>query len=189
VTTVAPDYSDFQDDVQGDDAERHGWLNSLAKAAIDLPRLEGDVERAQSALKKAQEALSDTAERLIPELMEKLDLTVYPLKDGGRIEIKDKFEASIPVPVRPVAYQWLRENGQGALIKREVKMTFGMGEDERAKELVAELRAKGLAPENKEAVHPSTLVSWVKEMYEGGRPLPENLFSVFRRRTATIKGV
>lgn len=183
---AAPDYSEFDEGAQGDDTQRHEWLNQLAKAALDLPRLEGDVERATDALKKAQDALADVAERRIPELMDNLDLTVYPLRDGGKITLKEAIRVSIPAALKGRAFAYLRETGNAGLIKRAVSLVFGKGEDEKAAELLAELRAKGLQPEDKTDIHPSTLKSFVTEKLEAGAELPEDLFSVFRQRTAKI---
>lgn len=183
---TAPDYTEFDDGPQGDDSARHEWLNQLSKAALELPKREGDVARAEAELKRAQEALADIAERRIPELMDNLDLTVYPLRDGGQIKIKEAIRASIPKPVEPRTFAWMRANGQAALIKRAVTLTFGMGEDEKAAETLVELRGKGLQPEDKTTVHNATLVSFVKGMLEDGKELPEDLFSIMRVRTAKV---
>lgn len=184
--TAAHDYSDYEEGARGSDEERHAWLNELSKLALDMPRLEGDVERANDALKKAQEALAKVAEQRIPELMEQLDLTVYPLRDGGKLTLKETIRASIPKAAERRAFAWLRENGQAGLIKRAITLTFGKGQDKTAEKLREELRAKGLEPEDKTAVHPSTLKSFVNERLEAGKELPEDLFSVFRQRTAQI---
>lgn len=184
--SAAPDYSDFEEGAQGDDTQRHEWLNQLAKAALELPRLEGDVARAEDALKKAQNALADVAERRVPELMDNLDLTVYPLRDGGKIVLKEALRCSIPKPTERRTFDWMRQHGHAGLIKRAVAMTFSMGEDEKADELLVELKAKGLQPEDKTTVHPSTLKSFVNEQLEAGKDLPEDLFSIFRVRTAQV---
>lgn len=184
--TVTHDYSDFEEGARGSDEERHAWLNELAKLALDMPRLDGDVARAEAALKTAQEAYAKVAEQRIPELMESLDLTVYPLRDGGKLTLKEAIRASIPKASERRAFDWLRSNGQGGLIKRAITLTFGKGQDEAAAALVAELRAKELQPEDKTTVHPSTLKSFVTETLEAGKELPEDLFSVYRSRTAQI---
>ena len=47
-------------------------------------------------------------------------------------------------------------------------LSFGQGEDDLAKELVVSLSKQGFIPEEKEAVHPSTLKAFVKEQIESG---------------------
>ena len=47
-------------------------------------------------------------------------------------------------------------------------LSFGQGEDVIAKELVELLGSKGHLPEQKAAVHPSTLKAFVKEQIESG---------------------
>lgn len=179
------DYSEFEEGPQGDDQERLATLNSLSKAVLELPGLERAVAEAEEALKRAQDALADRAEKLIPELMEKLDLTVYPLRDGGKVIIKESVRASIPKPAEAQAFAWFRREGHGGLIKRELKASFGMGEDDEAAAALAALKEIGVSAEDKQSIHASTLAAWVRERLEEGKTIPE-MVGVFRQRVAKI---
>lgn len=177
------DYSGYEDKGLTDE-ERLAKLALVTKLAPTVPALELAVAKAEEVLKKAQDALSEVVERQLPSLFEDLDMVELPLRDGGKLVLKEKLAGSIAEPNRPKAFSWLRGNGQGALIKRQVIVEFGMGEEKKAAKLLAAFakRKDPLRYSDKESVHPSTLNSFVKEQLEAGRELPE-VITVFRGKT------
>lgn len=184
--TTAPDYSALQEEGP-DDAERLAKIAELSKLAPEVPKALAKVAAAEAALKSAQEEAAQLLEQRIPDLMEELGMKEYPLRDGGTLVCDEKIRASIPVAFASRAFAWLREHGHGPIIKRQVKLDFGMGEEQKATDLVAELKAQGLRPEDKETVHPSTLASFVREQLGEGRDLPMELFGVMRQRFTKLK--
>ena len=65
--------------------------------------------------------------------------------------------------------------------------SFGMGESDKAQSMLVSLRDNGMNPNFKEGVHHSTLSSWIKDMTEKGKDIPDELFGVYIANTTTIK--
>lgn len=177
------DYSGYEEKGLTDE-ERLAKITLVSKLAPTIPALELAVTKAEEALAKAQKALADVAERDLPALFEDLDMVEYPLRDGGKLVMKEKVAGSIAEPNRPKAFSWLRGCGQGSLIKRQVIVEFGMGEESKAAKLLASFakRKDPLRYSDKESIHPSTLTSFVREQLEAGRELPDTI-TVFRGKT------
>ncbi|MEC8831477.1 MAG: hypothetical protein VX772_03885, partial [Bacteroidota bacterium] len=77
------------------------------------------------------------------------------------------------------AFGWLKEHGHDDIIKNEVIIRFGRGEEDKANELVKELDGKGLSPDQKRRVEPMTIKGFVREQIEKGVNLPQDKFGVY----------
>jgi len=137
----------------------------LQKKTEELQHLEGKVRRLQ--------------EILIPEAMAALGMESLKLSDGTKVDITTFYSARIPEGRSDEAFNWLRENNFGSLIKRDITCKFGKGEEKAAEELVMRLDALGYAFNDKTSVHPQTLKAFVKEQMEANANLPSDLFGVF----------
>ena len=91
---------------------------------------------------------------------------------------------------RDAAHAWLRQQGHGDIIKNQVSVSFGKGEDETALETMTLLEQEGLFPAQKESVHPSTLKAFVRERIESGDSAftvdTQKLFSVYQGKRTKI---
>jgi len=65
-----------------------------------------------------------------------MNLKTMKLKDGSEIEIDNRFFATALAPKRAEAYQWLRENGLGNIVKNEITVRFGKDEDNKASNML-----------------------------------------------------
>lgn len=178
---MSEDYSEYTTS-QSDDA-----LARFGRLSTELEEAEQEVLRCEQALKKAQEKVADLAERQIPELAEELDLEEFKTSSGLKLKVEEVIRASIPKKVQPQAFRWLRDNGAASLIKRQVSVEFGKGQDEQAQALMRELLPR--FPEvlnDKTSVHPSTLSSTVRQWLEEGRDIPLDLLGVHRQRRAKL---
>lgn len=173
------DYSDYIGPTSDDALAR---LSQLAEAQLEA---QISVAKAERGLKAWQEELRQISEVHIPELMEELGVEEITTTSGIKLAVSEKIQASILAANKAAAFRWLRENGHEALIKRVVRVQFGMGEDELAQEAID--RLKDLPVEDDSKVHPSTLKKFVKELLSEGQEVPEELFSVHRQRVANIK--
>jgi hypothetical protein len=63
--------------------------------------------------------------------------------DGVTVSVKMKVHASIPVDRRGEAFAWLRSEGLDDIIKNDVVLTFGKGEDNIAGDVVGMLQERG----------------------------------------------
>ena len=78
-----------------------------------------------------------------------------------------------------LAYNWLRENGLGDIIKNEVAVQFGKGEDNKAEQLLSLAEQEGYEPTQKQKVEPMTLKALFRERVEAGLDMPSQLFNIF----------
>ncbi|MCP4897733.1 MAG: hypothetical protein GY906_12240 [bacterium] len=174
------DYSDFVDEPVSEDS-----LKRLSELAEEQLQRQVEVEEAKTALKDAEERLRQVAWFDIPELMQELGMETITTLSGVKVDISQETRASIRAPKKRAAMQWLRDNGHEAIIKREVKLQFGMGEDEIAQGVVDTLGDLDYSDDSN--VHSSTLKKFVKELREAGLDVPDELFSVHQQRVSKIK--
>jgi len=154
-------------------------LKSLADLAQAQLKLEAEITALQEDLTRRNEKLKLLSETTIPEAMMAIGLSELTLSTGESLSIKKYYSASIPGEHLGEALDWLRNSGNGDIIKNSVVCQFGKGEDDIANLLAEELRKKGLHPEQKTFVHPMTLKAFVKERIENAQELPQELFGVF----------
>ncbi len=166
-------------------------LSRISKAALEQKEAEVEVAKAEEALKAAQDKYRHISEFVLPALMDEAEQSMIKTKDGIVVEVKDSIKASIPVAMQQRAFKWLQENGHEKLIKSEFIVNFNRENRDWAQSFEEDLKDK--AQENhfefkkKEAVHPQTLTSFVKEQLEEGVPLPFELFGIYKTRVAKIK--
>lgn len=153
-------------------------MSADLKGVVALAKLLQDaqkrVEDLTGQLAVAKEALLQIEREDLPEMMRGLELTQFKLEDGSVVEVKDEIDCSITEANRGRAHAWLTANGFGGLIKSVVSLSFSADEHEQAVKTAEEIGG-----ELKEAVHPATLKSFVKEQREKGVAIPETLFGIF----------
>ena len=108
------------------------------------------------------------------------------LADGSAIEVKEIYSATIPLDKREGAYNWLREHDLGDLIKNEITVSFGRGEDNKASEYATLAQGQGFEPVQKIGVHPQTLKAVVRERLESGQEMPSDLFKTYAGNSTKI---
>lgn len=161
-------------------------LSRVSQLTFRLQVSERRVERLENDLKLAKEELRQVQEIDLPALLHEFNLSEIKLKDGSKVSISSFITATIPKEKQEAAFEWLRENGYGDLVKNVVSVTFGRQEDDRAVELAGVLVKHGLRPLQKQWVEPMTLKAFAKESDEKGTPLPDELFGVYRGYKAKI---
>ena len=116
----------------------------IAKSCNKLLETQKKIEATEEELKKLKDVETTLSEQTIPNLMQKAGVELIKLEDGSSVEVKPFYSARIPASKSEEAFQWLRENGHGDLIKNQVSLEFGMKQDNEAKSIVEELKSKGL---------------------------------------------
>jgi len=165
------------------DAEETKNLSSLIQQLNDVSQKIEKCEDNLKSLKKEKQILSMGT---IPELMDEMGIERVDV-DGATVTLKPFVSASIPTARRQEAYGWLREHGLDDIIKNDVILSFGRGDDNVAGSLMGELEQRGLHPESKTHIHTMTLKAFVKERVEKGLPIDLDLFGAFVARTADVK--
>ena len=108
------------------------------------------IEATEEELKKLKDVETTLSEQTIPNLMQKAGVELIKLEGGVSVEVKPFYSARIPASKSEEAFQWLRDNGHGDLIKNQVSLEFGMKQDNEAKSIVEELKSKGLPVKQKQ---------------------------------------
>jgi hypothetical protein len=157
---------------------------------------ETTISRLEADLKEAKKKHTSLVMETIPALFDEAEFSGFRMKDGREVVVEDIVSASIPKKNQPAAFQWCRDHDHGGIIKNEITIAFGKGEDDTAVQLLGKLAQEGYhGVKQKETIHTQTLKAWVRELIEQGDrgeipeadKLPEELFGVFRGRKAVIK--
>jgi hypothetical protein len=151
----------------------------LSAQVVKLRNLEDKIKVAEENLKQLKKQEEVLSGEIIPTMMTEMNISTMKLADGSAIEVKPVYGASIPAAKKEEAFNWLRENGLGDLIKNEVTVSFGRNEDNKAAEYAVLAQGQGYQPTQKLKVEPMTLKALVRERIESGKDMPSDLFNVF----------
>ena len=159
---------------------------SLSEKVIELKNLEDEIKNAEKSVSKLKEKEKTLSQFEIPKMMEEMHITKLKLKDGESVEIKKIYGASIPVDKQQEAFTWLRDHDLGDIIKNDITVTFGRGEDNKASEYATLAQGQGFEPVQKIGVHPQTLKAVVRERLESGQEVPSDLFKTYAGNSTKI---
>ena len=160
----------------------------LSDQVVKLKNLEDKILQAEENLKKLKEEADVLSGEVIPTMMTEMNISTLKLADGTAVEVKPIYGASISAERKEEAFNWLRTNGLGDLIKNEVTVSFGRNEDNKAIAYANLAAENGYQPSQKLKVEPMTLKALVRERIEAGKDMPSDLFNVFAgNRTKIIR--
>ena len=162
-------------------------ISTVSNLAIKQLKLANELAELEGAVKAKKEELRLTTEQELPDAMQQAGLTEIVLSSGEKISISEFYSAHISKANQEQAYQWLISNGHEGLIKNEVMLKFGRGESGIVNDTVSNLKARGLSPEVRQSVHPSTLKAFVREQLTSGNDIPTEPFGIYIGTRATIK--
>ena len=162
-------------------------VNKLSDQVLKLQGLEKEIKEDEEALKNKKKSAAMLSEEIIPTMMTEMSLSSIKLADGSAVEVKPVYGASIPIAKKEEAFNWLRDNDLGDLIKNEVTVSFGRNEDNKAATYAVLAQGQGYQPVQKLKVEPMTLKALVRERIESGREIPSDLFNVYAGSRTTIK--
>lgn len=143
-------------------------LKTLSESIDQMLRIGGEIGNTEELLRKLKEQYRQLSEEDLPQKLAAIGMSELRLQDGSKITIDNFYSTRITEKNKEVAHQWLRDNGHGDIIKNDITVSFGKGEDETAQETMELLQKEGHMPKQREAVHPSTLKAFVKERIESG---------------------
>ena len=161
------------------DITETGNVKNLSDQVLSLQSLENEIKEDEEKIKTKKDRADKLSREVIPTMMKEMSLSSLKLADGSSVEVKPIYGASIPVAKREEAFNWLRQNGLGDLIKNDVTVTFGMSEDIKASDYAILAKRQGYEPIQKVSVHTGTLKALVRERIESGKEIPTELFNVF----------
>ena len=162
-------------------------IQSLADQVEKLESLQNRLELQEDNIKNTKKELEHISGEIIPTMMAEMGLSHLKLMDGSSVDVKPNYSANITIANREAAFNWLRNNGLGDIIKNEISVSFGRNEDNKAADYAALAQERGFQPTQKLKVEPMTLKALVRERIEAGKEMPTEIFNVFVGNKTTIK--
>ena len=166
------DSKDFLDTVE---------VTTIAQECVNLKKVEDDITEIEEQLKKKKDERDHISSKVIPELLAEQGLSEIKLADGSKVSVKKEYRCTLPKDEskRAQCYNWLRDQNLGDIIKNNVFVTFGKGEDNKAKQLLDLAQENGFEPQQKSDVAWMTLTALFRERIESGLDMPSDIFSTW----------
>ena len=182
----------FKDEInfeadQQDAMKRTDNIQSLADQVEALEFVIKNIEGAEDNLKDLKKKRDHISGEVIPTMMSEMGLAELKLHDGSHLKVSTSYKAHISEANKEQAFNWLRDNGLGDIIKNEISVSFGRNEDNKAADYAELARGQGFQPTQKMKVEPMTLKALVRERAEAGKDMPTELFGIFSENKTTIK--
>ena len=177
-----------------------GAVTDMAQRMFDL---EDEISDLEELLKSKKQDLRMLAEQNLPDLMQELNFRNFTMDStGAKVIVEEVTSGSIPSQtainrakgddkfqlemLQQQCFDWLRDTGNGDLIKSNVEVQFGKGEDQACNEFTKELQDRKLFYRRAQGVHHGRLNSFLKERLSEGKEVPHDLFRVYVGRRAKI---
>ena len=176
----------FEEDQQ-DAMKKTGNIQSLADQVERLEGVASDIETAESNLKELKKKRDHISGEVIPTMMSEMGLAELKLHDGSHLKVSTTYRATITEANKETAFNWLRNNGLGDIIKNEISVSFGSNEDNKAANYAELAKGQGFQPTQKMKVEPMTLKALVRERIEAGKDMPTEIFGVYSENKTEIK--
>ena len=194
-TGTYPSFSGVADTTTGinfeaDQQDAMKRTDNIQSLADQVERLEGvafDIEATEEKLKELKKKRDHISGEVIPTMMSEMGLAELKLHDGSHLKVSTSYRATITEANKEAAFNWLRENGLGDIIKNEISVSFGRNEDNKAADYAELAKGQGFQPTQKMKVEPMTLKALVRERIEAGKEMPTEIFGVFSENKTTIK--
>ena len=177
---------DFEKDQQ-DAMKKTEGIQSLADQVERLEGVSSEIEDTEARIKLLKKKRDHISGEVIPTMMSEMGLAELKLHDGSHLKVSTSYRATITEANKTAAFNWLRENGLGDIIKNEILVSFGRNEDNKAADYAELAKGQGFQPTQKMKVEPMTLKALVRERIEAGKEMPTEIFGVFSENKTTIK--
>ena len=178
-------------------------LGAIAEAAKRAQNLREEINELTQQLKGKEQKLKSLTEQEMPDLMHELNVKDFTLTDGSKVGLVDIVSASIPsagaidrakgdakeelYERQQQCFDWLRSHGGGELIKSNVEVQFGKGEDSSCTEFKKELRSKKIFYRDSMGVHPQSLKAFMGECLGRGIKVPSDMFKLYTGQKVQIR--
>jgi len=177
---------DFEKDQQ-DAMKKTDNIQSLADQVEKLEELQSRLQTQEQIMKDTKKQIERISGEVIPTMMSEMGLAELKLQDGSHLKVSTSYRATITEANKEAAFNWLRNNGLGDIIKNEISVSFGRNEDNKAATYAELAKGQGFQPTQKMKVEPMTLKALVRERIEAGKEMPTEIFGIFSENKTTIK--
>lgn len=190
--------------VGAQEAPNEDGLTKLRRIASLVLAQQDAVSRCEAELAAAKGYLATLVQEVLPALLDEfkmLESPVFTTEDGKRMQVKlgDKYYPSINCShrhrpgdsacqsCREIAYEWLKDQGHGGVIKHNVEVPVGLRDEEFVKGLVDRILAVDPTLEvgDTRKIEPATFARVVKSLLEGDVQMPDSI-NPNRRREAKV---
>jgi hypothetical protein len=177
---------DYEELTEGPSDEQLSVVSGLIKRQIEI---EDWIAKQTERMAEAKANLNKIQLELLPEAMLAAGVQEFADESGYRVKVKQDVKAGITEANKEWCFKWLREHNAGDIIRNEFKITYGVGEDDRAKDLVSTLKEQAQEFNQKEYVHSRTLPAFCRaELEENDHGEEwEQKFGIFRYKVAKIE--
>ena len=162
-------------------------LAMLKELGDTLNDLNNKVLAAEVEISDLKATRTHVAEELIPDLMNKVGLKLIQLDDGAKIQINEFVDARIKDP--EVAFNWLRATNNESIIKNQIQVVLGRGDDAKAQEILQTLKENDVDADLKITVHNQTLKAFCRDALDNpelAESLPREAFGIYQGKRAKI---
>ena len=104
-------------------------IQSLADQVQMLEGLHKRIEASENNIKDLKKEYQRISGEVIPTMMSEMGLAELKLQDGSHLKVSTSYRATITEANKEAAFNWLRDNGLGDIIKNEILVSFGRNED------------------------------------------------------------
>ena len=104
-------------------------LQTIASRCVELESTQQQIKEAEQQLKLLKDKEFQLENESIPTLLEEVGMKSITLSSGSKVSIQEVYKAHISEENKPDAFAWLRENGFDDIIKNDIVVTFGRGEE------------------------------------------------------------
>jgi len=154
-------------------------IDSLAAYCRELQAYENEIAELEEQIKFKKDKADKISSEIIPNMLAEQGISSLKLADGSSVDVNKSYNCTIKKDEMESAYNWLRENQLGDIIKNEVSVQFGKGEDNKAEQLLDLAAQEGYEPSQKSKVEPMTLKALYRERVEAGLDMPSQFFNIF----------
>lgn len=163
----------------------------LAKEQLTLEQQLDKNKEERSALNEKYQLLAGgyQHEGTLPKAMQTAGMSEFVMEDGNTIRVNN--ELGLPAlgansKHRDKVLAWLKSSGNGDIIKSEVKVMFGQG-DERLKKVMEQLEIIGVPFENYETANAASFAALVREMIRNGEFVPMEELGIFIYKSSEVE--
>lgn len=175
------------EDLNLDDTEKQTIdLAALDALCVKMLEADGKLSRLAEQTKVAQKEFNQLAEIDIPEMMTKGGLKELKRKDGSIIKVEEDLFTSLPKIRAAEIMAAIRERGGEDMIKNELSVELGKGQDEIAKKIEEYVKELSLVPVRSETIAPQTYKKWIKTQSTSDKPIDLAFFGAYKKTTAKL---
>ena len=100
-------------------------IQSLADQVKTLEAIDSNIKNLEEDLKQKKKEFERLSGEIIPTMLSEMGLSELRLQDGSSIKVSTSYKAHISEANKEAAFNWLRKNGLGDIIKNEISVSFG----------------------------------------------------------------